>query len=139
MTDMMTTSWCNIDLPHMTLVYAGEVKDLKSTDFNELAKDTASLSMLSGPITLQVTGTEIFGDEGQKVDVLLLRPTSQLMAMRRFLEHWNASEYPFTPHATIGPPGSLQGMMPQYLAFDRLLVQWGKDALTFWLNQPSSF
>lgn len=134
----ITTDWCNIDLPHLTLVYAGEIKDLKPADFNDISKDVASLAMLSSPITLQVTGTEIFGDEGQKVDVLTLRATSALLAMRNFVEDWNASEYPFTPHCTIGDPGSLKGMMPSYLAFDRIMVQWGKDALTFWLKQGGS-
>lgn len=135
----ITTDWCNIELPHMTLVYAGEIKNLKSTSFNDISKDAASLSMLATPLTLQVLGVEQFGDEGEKVDVLKLRPTSALLAMRNFVEDWNASEYPFTPHATIGPVGSLRGMMPQYLAFDRIMVSWGKDCLTFWLNQPSRY
>lgn len=134
----ITTDWCNIDLPHLTLVYAGEIKDLKPTDFNDISKDVASLAMLSTPITTQVLGVEEFGDEDERVDVLKVRPTSELLAMRQFVEDWNASEYPFTPHCTIGPPGSLKGMMPSYLAFNKILVQWGKESLTFWLKQGSS-
>lgn len=133
----MTTEWCNIALPHMTLVYAGEIKDLKETDFNSMAKDAASIAMLASPITLQVLGVEPFGDGVERVDALNLRPNSALMAMRNFVEHWNASNYPFNPHATIGPPGSLNGMCPPYLAFDRIAVSWGSDMLTFWLNKGS--
>ncbi len=33
-----TSEWCHIELPHMTLVYAGEKKNLKATAFNDLAK-----------------------------------------------------------------------------------------------------
>lgn len=135
----MTTDWCNIALPHMTLVYAGEIKNLKATDFNEIAKDTASISMMASPLTLQVLGVEPFGDGVERVDALNIRPTSQLLAMRRVLEHWNASNYPFNPHCTIGPPGSLRGMVPSYLAFDRIMVSWGTDNLTFWLNSTRSY
>jgi 2'-5' RNA ligase len=133
----MTTDWCKIELPHMTLVYAGLVDDLKPTAFNEISKDAASLAMLSSPITLQVTGVETFGDPQDLVDVFCLRATSELVAMRRMVEHWNASEFPFKPHATIGPVGSRQLLpyVPGYLAFDRVSVVWGDDQLTFRLKQ----
>lgn len=130
----ITTSWCNIELPHMTLVFAGLLSDLKSTAFNEMAKDAASIAMISNPVTLRVTGVEVFGDV-EKVDVLRLQPSSQLLAMRRMVEKWNASDFPFKPHATIGPVGSLNGMMPNFLAFDRIAVGWGSELLTFWLTQ----
>jgi 2'-5' RNA ligase len=133
----MTTSWCNIALPHMTLVYAGEIKDLKQTDYNALAKDVASIAMLASPVTLQVLGVAQFGDGVEKVDALNLRSNSALLAMRNMVEQWNASNYPFNPHCTIGPVGSLKGMCPPYLAFDRIAVCWGSDLLTFWLNQGS--
>lgn len=130
----ITTDWCRIECPHMTLVYAGEKKDLPSTAFNELAKDAASIAMLSRPIMLQVTGVEIFGEE-DKVNVLRLLPTSELWAMRRMVEKWNKSEYPFRPHATIGPANQYEVNTPSHLAFDRVMVGWGDDQLVFWLKR----
>ncbi len=127
-----TNDWCRIELPHMTLVYVGEIEDLKPTVFNELAKDVSMLAALTNPITLKVMGVEIFGDE-DKVDVLRLQTTPEVGAMRRAVEHWNASEYPFRPHATIGPTGS-SIENPGYITFNRLMVGWGKEALTFWLK-----
>jgi 2'-5' RNA ligase len=134
-----TTDWCRIELPHMTLVYAGEIKDLEITSFNELAKDASMLAMLSKPLILRVTGVEVFGDWGsEKVNVLRLQPSPELWSMRRAVERWNASEYPFRPHCTIGPVGVQIQEMPRYLSFNRILVGWGKEKLTFELNSGSS-
>jgi 2'-5' RNA ligase len=129
----VTNDWCHIDLPHMTLVYAGLTKDLKPTVFNELAKDAASIATLANPPFLKVLGTDIFGDE-DKVDVLRLQPTPELWAMRRAVENWNVSEHPFNPHVTIGPTGSFIEETPRYLAFNRIMVGWGKESLIFWLK-----
>lgn len=131
-----TSSWCRIELPHLTLVYAGETKDLEAGAFNELAKDATSLAMLTRPITLAVTGVEVFGEE-DKVDVLRFASTSELDAMRHAVERWNKSEFPFRPHATIGPVGTsfvVQQQLPEYVTFDRILVGWGEERLTFWLK-----
>lgn len=128
----ITTDWCQIDLPHMTLVYAGTTDQHKPTDFNEIAKDAASLAMLSDPVMLRTRGIDVFGDDAEKVNVIKLQPTPELLAMRRFVEDWNASEFPFTPHCTIGPVGSpLPQFVPSVLAFDRVLIAWGSDQLTF--------
>ena len=135
----ITTDWCRIELPHLTLVYAGETKDLKPTDFNELAKDASMIAMMAKPLTLKVMGTEVFGDWGtERVDVLRLQPSPELWSMRRAVEKWNASEYPFRPHCTIGPTGSPLQEMPRYLAFNRIMVGWGKENITFELNTNSS-
>lgn len=128
----ITSDWCQIDLPHMTLVYAGTTDQHKPTDFNEIAKDAASLAMLADAMMLKTTGIDIFGDDTEKVNVLKLLPTPELWAMRRFVERWNASEYPFNPHCTIGPVGTpLPMYTPPALAFDRIMVAWGEDQLTF--------
>lgn len=133
----MTTDWCRLDLPHMTLVYAGETKDLGATAHNELAKDACSLATLSRPLTLEVLTQEQFGNWSDKpedmVDIYRLRPTQELMAMRKFVEKWNASEHPFNPHVTIGPVGEARPFIerPRMLAFDRICVGWGTDYLTF--------
>lgn len=132
----MTADWCHIELPHLTLVYAGEKSSFNTrpTAFNELVKDAASIAMLARPITLEVLSKERFGDE-DIVDVFKLRPSSELMAMRNTVEAWNASEFPFTPHVTIGPTGTLVEMPPKLIAFDRVMVTWGDEGITFWLKR----
>jgi 2'-5' RNA ligase len=129
-----TTDWCRQELPHMTLVYAGTIDTLMETSFNELAKDAAMLAMLTNPLTLSVTGVEVFGDE-EKVDVLRLQATSELLAMRRAVERWNASEHSFKPHCTIGPAGAFVSDLPTYLTFDRILCAWGNEDLTFLMKR----
>lgn len=130
----IVSNWCHIDLPHMTLVYAGEINKLSPTAFNTLAKDASSLSMISNSLMLKVLGIEIFGDQ-DKVDVLRFQPSAELLAMRRFVEKWNASDFPFNPHATIGPTGVYSETPPNYVAFDRIMVSWGNDNLTFYLKK----
>lgn len=129
-----TSDWCKIDLPHLTLVYAGAVNDLKPSVFNELAKDAAMISMLSSAIGLKVMAKETFGSMGE-VDAFRLEPSTSLWAMRRSVERWNASEYSFNPHVTIGPAGSIINVFPSYLVFDRIMVGWGDEKLVFWLKQ----
>jgi 2'-5' RNA ligase len=134
----ITTDWCRIELPHLTLVYVGEIKDLKPTVFNELAKDASMLAMLSRPILLKVMGVEVFGDT-ERVNVLRLRPTPELWSMRRAVERWNGSKFSFNPHVTIGPMGTYTES-PGYLSFDRIMVGWGDEKLTFSLQgSPSPY
>lgn len=129
------SEWCHIELPHMTLVYAGKKKDLGPVDFSELAKDAAMLASISSPIGLRVLQREVFGEDDEKVDVFRLQPTPELWAMRRAVEDWNKSEFPFNPHVTIGPVGSFVEFPPRYLSFDRVAVGWGGEYLTFWLKR----
>lgn len=135
----IVSDWCHIELPHLTLVYAGEKDKLQASDFNAIAKDACSLAALSRPITLQVLNKEVFGnwtdDPLDQVDVYRLRNSPELMAMRHLVEKWNASEFPFNPHVTIGPTGTIVETPPRYIAFDRVLVGWGKEYLTFLLNR----
>lgn len=129
----ISSEWCQLDLPHMTLVYAGTKDTLKVSDFNSLAKDAATIAMLHHPFALSVTGVEVFGDE-EKVDVLRFRMTPELVAARRIVEDWNASQHPFRPHATIGPsqgPVSSVYEMPRVVGFDRIMVGWGDESITF--------
>jgi 2'-5' RNA ligase len=129
-----SADWCKIDLPHLTLVYAGSKNDLRPTDFSELAKDTAMLAQLSSPLGLQVMSKDRFGDAGD-TDVFKLQPSTQLWAMRRAVERWNKSSYPFNPHVTIGPAGTFVEVVPRYIRFDRMMLAWGTDQLTFWLGR----
>lgn len=130
----MTSDWCKIDLPHLTLVYAGLKKDHSPGAFNDLAKDAAMIAMLSRPIFLRVMGVEIFGTD-EKVKAFRLQPTPELMAMRRSVVGWNASQHPFNPHVTIGPQDTFVEHVPPALSFDRVMVGWGEDMLTFWLKR----
>jgi 2'-5' RNA ligase len=126
-----TTDWCQIDLPHMTLVYAGDICDLNATSFNDMAKDAAMISMLSKVIVLRVMDKEPFGPPEDLVDVFRLQPSFELLAMRRAVKDWNASDFPFNPHVTIGPVGTPVNIVPNYIAFDRIMVAWGEENLTF--------
>lgn len=128
------SNWCKIDLPHMTLVYAGKIGDHDPADFNKMAKDASSLAVMNRPITLMVSEVEVLGEE-EKVDVLSFRSTSELESMRHMVEGWNDGEYPnFKPHATMGPVGTrmlVQQQIPEYVTFDRVYVGWGEQCLTF--------
>ena len=129
----IVSDWARVDYPHLTLVYAGKVEDLNPGEFNEMAKDASSLASISRPITLKVMGLEHFGggDNDPQVDALRVRPTEELMAMRRFVENWNASDWPFNPHITTGDLGTFVGEVPMYIGFDRIAVNWGDECLTF--------
>ncbi len=130
------SEWCKQDCPHLTLVYAGEIKELNPGTFNEMAKDASSLAMLSSPISLRVVGVDIFGDEPEeRVNVLKLQPSSELLAMRRPVEDWNASQHPFTPHVTVGPAHMGIDVIPDSIYFDRIMVSFGEHDVTFWLRR----
>lgn len=130
-----TSEWCKLDLPHMTLVYAGTTDTRTPSDFSALAKDAATIGLLFQPFALKVMQLEVFGDE-EKVDVLRFRPTPELLEGRRLVEKWNASQHPFRPHATIGPaqPFSDYRDYPSVVGFNRVMVGWGDESLTFNLN-----
>lgn len=128
-------SWCKMKNPHMTLVYVGKVADLRVGLFNELGKEASDLALLGRPITLKVSGTEEFGGDGDPtVEVFTLQSTPELRAMRRAVEQWNASEWPFNPHVTIGPLGTVVDIVPDFITFDKLMVSWGDQELLFSLR-----
>lgn len=125
-----TTEWCLQDLPHMTLVYAGSKSDLNPGAFNILAKDAAMIAALMPKFVLSVAGVDVFGDE-EKVNVFRFHPKPELSACRRMVEHWNRSQHPFNPHATIGPMHEDIPLRPTYIGFDRVMVGWGDEHLEF--------
>lgn len=137
-------SWCKIEPAHMTMIYVGETTNLKPTRFNELAKDVSSISMLMNPIMAKVSGTDVLGEE-ERVDVMMISPTPEILAIRRLLEQWDDGNFPeFLPHVTVGPEGSLMNWSsqmnerppyPMYLNFDRIAVFWGSERLNFWLKK----
>ena len=130
----VSSDWCKIELPHLTLVYAGEIDKLGRLEFNELGKAASMLALLGRPLALNVIGTEVFGDE-DKVDVIRFRTSLELLAMRKIVEKWNASQYPFRPHSTIGPAGSAATVdIPRQIYFNKVYVGWGDESLTFSLT-----
>ena len=128
-----TTEWSKLSLPHLTVVYAGEKPELKPTDFNYLAKRLSDVASEHYYVELAVNGLDVFGPEGDQVEVLKLRPNPELMAIRQRVVSWDKSTFPFTPHCTIGPIGSfvLGTEIPQTIVFDRIALVWGEEAITF--------
>jgi len=135
-----TTDWCKIELPHLTLVYCGEIEDLSFMDHNELAKVGLDLALTCRTLSLEIMVSDVFGDDDEKdVDVFLLRPTPQLLAMRDIVKGWNRSQHPFRPHVTVGPKGSIEEwsidkIIPTSLVFDRVLVAWGNEHIVYSLR-----
>ena len=128
----MTTDWSTLELPHLTLIYAGKVADHKPYEFNNMAKDVSSLAALSRPIALEVMSIGPLGPPEDTVSAIMFRPKTELMAMRNFVEKWDTGKYPvYKPHATIGPYPSSPPMTPSQIAFDRIAVCWGSDHLVF--------
>lgn len=129
------TDWCKQDLPHMTLVYCGTTDQMKPGDQNALMKDALSAGAITSAFASIVTGLDTFGEGGDKVDVLTLYPSPELLRARQLVERWNASQFKdFAPHATIGPEGSFSGTFPTVLYFDRIMVGWGDQQTIFPLN-----
>lgn len=128
----ITTDWCEIKLPHMTLVYCGKIGELAAGTFDELVKDTSALASLSRSPMLRVRAMDTFGEDSDKVDVLKLQITPEIAAMRRSVEKWNKSEHKdFKPHVTVGMAGQPHPEPPKYISFNRMCVQWGEDMVVF--------
>ena len=132
----VNAEWCMQALPHMTLVYCGTIDDLSPAAKNRLGKDAISAGMMTGPFTLEVTGVDTFGDDSEKVDVIKLHPMPRLLTARKMVENWNASEHPFSPHATIGPVGSANDVViPPVIFYDRIMVVWGDERMVYRLSR----
>lgn len=146
--------WCKQDLPHMTLVFAGEIEGRDKSEFNAMGKDAISAARVTRTFSLTVTEVKELGDEGEEVDALIFYPTPQLLVARQMVQGWNKSEHTdFLPHATIGPAGSAladdipqnayvdenyaakrKNTLPASVYFDRLAVCWGDDKMIFSLG-----
>ena len=132
--------WSKTNIPHMTLVYAGSKADLSPTDFNNICKDASSLALLASPFYLVAKGVQQLGPPDDRVSVLALQPTPDLWAMRKFVEKWNKSEFPFSPHISIGPATDfIDGGTPRSVGFDRLYVGYGDENVTFNLRRGNSY
>lgn len=130
-----TDDWCNIDLPHMTLVYSGKVEDHSRNDFIELAKDAAAVSNMTREFTTSVMKVGPMGQNEEQVAALIFRRTPELDALRKFVEKWNKSEYKeFVPHCTIGKYPIDTTNLPKYVRFNRVLLAWGDERMVFSLR-----
>jgi 2'-5' RNA ligase len=126
-----TGYWTELELPHMTLVYAGEISDLNFTDQTELAKLALDFSLRYPPQILTVADLEVFGEPPKEVDVFTVIPSEDVLDMRDELELWDVSEHSFNPHVTIGPRGTFQGLRPQTLTFTSIAVCWGDNRTVY--------
>lgn len=136
----------------MTFIYAGKASELPQADFNTMAKDAISAARWTGSFGLQIQGVEQMGPVDDRVDVLTLHPTPQLLVARKIVEKWDDGQFPvYIPHATIGPEGSAAQSidpyadpyrkmgssfsgLPMSLFFTRIAVCWGDRKLIFNLN-----
>jgi len=133
-----TSDWCHIEVPHLTLVYVGEMPTVQPTVQNELAKAAILMSQDFGPITLDVLGLDLFGKDSLQ-EVLLLRSTPELLAMRRVVEVWDCTAYTeFKPHVTVGPVGSSADELPNQITFDWVMVSWGETEMPYRLSKETS-
>ena len=124
--------WVRQDLPHMTLVFCGKMDDHSPADFNTLGKDALSVARIMGSFSLQATDVGELGEGIDRVDVLNLYPTPQLLVARKLVKNWDASGFPeFKPHVTIGPVGSGVGNFPTTVFFEEIAVVWGDKILKF--------
>lgn len=129
-----TSEWCKLELPHATVIYGGETESSKPTMFNELAKEASRLAADTPEFLSKVTGVATFGDK-EKVSVLTLEKTKELLRLRRAFEKWDDSDFSrYRPHATIGPEGTQINPIPLYLVFDRLAVVWADQNIIFKLK-----
>lgn len=132
------SDWANIDFPHLTLVYAGEKSKLATPTLDGLSKAAYSIAMLGTPVTLRTLTKDVFGDgsdDSPKVDVLRFHPNLDLLKMRAIVEDWNASQFPFNPHLTVGPEGSWNGIAPVMVAFDRVAFCIGDKRQEFHMSR----
>lgn len=126
--------WVQQDLPHMTLVYAGAISEGPPDLFEALAFDTAMIALVTPPFSLLSLGVDQFGEGDERVNVLRLVPTPQLLATRRMVENRSKSQYTdYKPHVTIGPVNStaVPIELPKSVFFDRIILQWGDKMLAF--------
>lgn len=147
-------SWAKQDFPHLTLVFGGPIEGRELTEFNDMGKDAIIAARTIGSFSLNVTGVEELGDEGEEVDALILYPTPQLLVARNLVEKWDKSGFPdYKPHVSIGPagsayadnvqvnnnsdmyPGQRPAVLPSTIYFDRLAICWGDKRLIFNLSQ----
>lgn len=132
----LEASWVKQDLPHLTLVFGGEISDRTDQDFKEMMADMVIAATLMPRFSLLSLGVEQFGEGVEQVDVLRFVPTTPLLAVHRVVERWSKSQYmSYNPHVTIGPVGTANSVeLPFRVHFDRILLAWGDKHYTCYLR-----
>lgn len=126
-------SWCQQDLPHCTLVYAGEIPNLNPYLHSRLKEAALVMSLSTNAFTTKVSGVGVLGDE-KAVWVMHLEDHPTLTWLRMMVSHHSASKFPFRPHCTIGEVGTAYvnvSNIPEEVTFDRLLVAWGENRTVY--------
>jgi len=127
--------WSLLDYPHLTLVFAGKVDDQPPYVHNELLKIANVIANYNSPFYAKVVGTDVFGEDESRVDVILIESSPRLLLMRTVLEDYNQSEHTeFKPHCTIGPVGSKKNNIPQFIKFNQIAVSWGNKRTGYQLR-----
>lgn len=127
-----------VDYPHLTLVYAGSVDSLSTSDLDGLGKAALSMALMSHPVTLRTLVKDVYGEgieDNPKVDVFRFHPNLDVLKMRMLLQDWDASKFPFNLHITVGPEGSWVGEVPRLMAFDKVAFVVGTNRQEFQLSR----
>lgn len=131
----IVSDWAQIDFPHLTLAYAGRRSELSPSDLDGLSKAALAIAMLGIPVTLRTLTKDVFGEgteDSPKVDVLKFHPNLDLLKMRAVVADWDKSEFPFSPHLTVGPEGTWKfESSPTMVAFDRVVFAVGNERQEF--------
>jgi len=133
------SDWANIEFPHLTLVYAGRKSELSPSDMDGLAKAAFAIAMMGTPITLRTLTKDVFGegtDDSPKVDVLRFHPNLALLKMWNTVKEWNASDFDYEPHLTVGPEGTWDSKSsPVMVAFDVVCFCVGNERQEFRMSR----
>lgn len=135
-----SSMWGQVDLPHLTLVYAGSKQDLSMLSLDGLSKAALAIALMNNPVTLSVLTKDVFGDgteDSPKVDVLRFHTTLGLIRMREIVQDWNVSKHPFAPHMTVGPEGSWVNEVPRIVNFDRVAFVNGSQRQEFRMSRSA--
>lgn len=127
------SSWFQVKLPHLTLAYLGEIDRLSPSVRNEATKAILTIGHSFPPVTVPLVARELLGPEAP-VDALVFQPNDALLEIRKRVEEWNVSDYVFKPHVTIGDQGVSIVDAPEFLTFNRILLSWGDDNVSFKLD-----
>ena len=128
--------WVKQDLPHLTLVYSGEVAKLSDQDIILLKGLTRALSLVFRPQLLDSISVDVFGKDDDRVHVVRTSKSDDLTLMRSLAERFDASEYKvYKPHVTVGPIGQTQvSGVPDQILFDRIGLFIGDEKWVYNLS-----
>lgn len=121
--DDQDVSYVSIDLPHLTLVYCGEIGD--TPPLSELGRMVEDISSSFDPVEAKVAGVARFGDTANVV----LFEHDHLGEMYSRVGFFSGSDHPhFTPHMTLNYGKNLRKVeLPETVVFDRVGLFYGEQ------------